>query len=242
MAGTNFILNSDHNHLVYLKEHKDPRGKYGRWITELEEFDYTIKYKADPFSGNRSADPIQSASEFENKIYAVIDNQTFVEQLRTEQNSDPLIHRAKQLISEGKTLDKGRLKRVQKQLRIENDLLTKSCRPLVPASLRKFIVAELRDTPNFGPDKIYALLKQHFFWPNMYGYASQFIKSCRICQQVKADTSPPKAPLTPMVIPEAPTQFISLDIAYMPQNNNGYQFILLIGDIFFLKIHPSRSP
>ena len=44
LAGTNFTLNSDHNLLVYLRKQKDPCGEYGRWITELEEFDYTVKY------------------------------------------------------------------------------------------------------------------------------------------------------------------------------------------------------
>ena len=32
-------------------------------------------------------------------------------------------------------------------------------------------------------------------------------------------------------------QFISLDIALMPQDNHGYQFVLLIGDIFSKFIH-----
>ena len=57
LAGTTFVFNSDHNPLVYLQAQKDPRGKFRRWITELEEYDYTVKYvqgvdniKADPFS------------------------------------------------------------------------------------------------------------------------------------------------------------------------------------------------
>ncbi len=36
----------------------------------------------------------------------------------------------------------------------------------------------------------------------------------------------------PMFIPNAPMQFVSLDIAYMPQDSNGYQYILLMGDVF----------
>ena len=66
---------------------------------------------------------------------------------------------------------------------------------------------------------------------------THFTRSCKTCQQVKCDTTPPKAPLIPMVIPEAPMQFISLDIAFMPQDNHGYQFVLLIGDIFSKFIH-----
>ena len=92
LAGTTFFLNSDHNPLVYLRAQKDPRGKFGRWIVELEEYDYTVKYvpgvdnvKADPFSPNRATDHAQPESLFDNKIYTVVDNQSFIEQLRTEQ-------------------------------------------------------------------------------------------------------------------------------------------------------------
>ena len=57
LAGETFVCNSDHNPLVYFRAQKDPHGKFGRWITELEKYDYTVKYvpgvdnvKADPFS------------------------------------------------------------------------------------------------------------------------------------------------------------------------------------------------
>ena len=67
---------------------------------------------------------------------------------------------------------------------------------------------------------------------NIFRYCSIFAKSCKVFQQVKCDSLAPKVPLIPMVIPNSPVQFISLDIAFMPQDNHGYQYVLLIGDIF----------
>ena len=43
LSGTEFILNLDHNPLMYLRSQKDPRGKFSRWILELEEFNYVVK-------------------------------------------------------------------------------------------------------------------------------------------------------------------------------------------------------
>ena len=169
-------------------------------------------------------------------IYTIVDNHTFLKQLRMEQNSDLVISKAKQIVLQGELIEKGRLKRIQKQLRIENDLFRKNGRPILPTSLQKFIVHEFHSTAYFGSDKIYAQLKLRFYWPNMYGYISFFIKSCTICQQVNCDTSPPKAPLISLVTPDAPMQFISLDIAYMPLYNHGCQFVLLI-DAFFFKVY-----
>ena len=76
------------------------------------------------------------------------------------------------------------------------------------------------------------MLKERLFWPNMFRCVHNFVSSGTLCQQVKPDTRPAKAPLVPMVIPTSPMQFISMDIAYLPKDRDSYQYILLIGDIF----------
>ena len=49
---------------------------------------------------------------------------------------------------------------------------------------------------------------------------------------MKAYQNPPKAPLLPMFIPKAPMQFVSMDIAYLPVDNDGYRYVFLMGDVF----------
>ena len=46
-----------------------------------------------------------------------------------------------------------------------------------------------------------------------------------------------------MFISNAPVQFVSLDIAYLPKDKNGYQCILLIGDVFskFIQAVPLKD-
>ena len=161
-----------------------------------------------------------------------MDNATFLAQLRQAQSSDPVISRAKRLVTAGEVILQGRFKRMQNQLRVEDDVLTKSGRPIVPASLRRFVLTEVHNVAHFGTDKTYALIKELFFWPNMYGHVKRFVTNCIHCQQTKCDTSPPKAPLLPMVIPDAPMQFIALDVSYMPKNNKGFEYFLIIGDLF----------
>ena len=102
LMSTNFTLNTDHNPLVYLRLQKDPRGKFARWIIELEEFNYTIKYipgikntKADTLSRNKAAKPTtQPLLDLEEKIYSVSINDTnFMQQLQEEQTKDLIITR-----------------------------------------------------------------------------------------------------------------------------------------------------
>ena len=165
------------------------------------------------------------------------DRERFREQLLSEQDADPVIRMARDIVLQGEKITAGRLKRVQSQLRVENGILLKSGRPVVPAPLRSFVTSHLHDIGHWGVEKTYALLKDRFYWPGMYSYTENFVHTCRTCQQTKCDTHPPKAPLVPMLIPEAPMQFVSIDIAYMPPDTDGYQYILLAGDIFSKFIH-----
>ena len=79
LAGTEFVIKTDHNPLVHLRDTKNPRGKFARWIAELEEYNYKIQYipgksntKADALSRNRNASEPLNICDFEDKIYTVI--------------------------------------------------------------------------------------------------------------------------------------------------------------------------
>ena len=127
--------------------------------------------KADALSRNDAASHHQPESEIEDKIYSLFStNKNFSTQVLEEQSIDPLIQNALQRIRNNTKLPKGRLKRVQHHLRIENKLLTTSGRPIVPPVLRKSVVREYHDIAYFGTDKITNLLKNRFNWPNMYHY------------------------------------------------------------------------
>ena len=121
-------------------------------------------------------------------------------------------------IQRSQPLSNGKYKRVQLQLRLVGGLLTKSGRPVIPPSLRKLIVTKMHNVAHFGTDKVYQLLKDRYYWPNMYNYIKAFSEGCETCQKTKCDSSPPKAPLVPMYIPQAPMQFVAIDIAFLPKD------------------------
>ena len=120
LAGTQFILNSDHNPLTYLRTQNDLRGKLARWLTELEGYDYVIKYipgklnlKADALSRNKAATPVQPPSEFEDKIYASFaSDNSFRFQLLEEQLKDPIISNTIDCIQRSPRISNGKYRRV----------------------------------------------------------------------------------------------------------------------------------
>ena len=106
---------------MHIRQQKDPRGKFGHWMAELEDYDYTVEYsqgkdnaKADILSRNPTANPSQPPSSFEeHNLSTAIENVTFVEQLRQEQDTDPLINKTQRLIAQGENIVAGLFKRVQ---------------------------------------------------------------------------------------------------------------------------------
>ena len=76
-AATTLILVSDHCQLQWLRKQKDPRGKYARWLLELESIPYTFVYRRGKDNGG--ADYLsridstydKSVNDFERFVYSL---------------------------------------------------------------------------------------------------------------------------------------------------------------------------
>ena len=240
LFGNRFTFRSDHNPLKNIRGKKDPRGKIANWLMELEEYDYQVEHI--PGKNNVVADCLSRSgtknepptSRLEDFVFLVSDD--FNEQLRTSQAEDVVVRRAIEDLSTFGHVKAGRLKRVSRQLRIEGDILTKSGRPVIPSSMYEYVVNEFHRggdaKSHFGVEKTYDILRDRFYWPNMFATVQNQLSSCKICQQCKADPKQPKAPLVPLITPSRPMDFISMDIAYMEPDDEGFRYILLIGCVF----------
>ena len=58
------------------------------------------------------------------------------------------------------------------------------------------------------------------------------MSTCSVCERTKCDIQAPKAPLLPLFEPDAPMQFTFIDLATLPEDDSGYKYILLMGDVF----------
>ena len=61
-----------------------------------------------------------------------------------------------------------------------------------------------------GIDKTLSLLKDKYYWPQMYKDVQNFVKSCRVCQVTKG-VSQNIGLYTPISIPKKPWSDISMD-------------------------------
>ena len=66
-AAESVIISSDQNPLVWLRQQRDPRGKFARWLLEMESLNYSVRYRRG--SENLAADYLsRSASSFDLEV------------------------------------------------------------------------------------------------------------------------------------------------------------------------------
>ena len=115
LIGSKFVIRSDHNPLTTLRKTKDPRGKFPRWLSELEELTFDVEYKPGklnvvPDALSRIVNPAEHEpiDELDEKIYsAFTEGENFKFQLRQEQCNDAVISDAKEKIEAGNKIKKG---------------------------------------------------------------------------------------------------------------------------------------
>ncbi len=76
--GGKFILRTDHKPLTYLRNIKEPKGKFSRWILFLEQFDFEIVYKQG--KTNYAADLLSRFPALENNLIATV-NEPYIKDI-----------------------------------------------------------------------------------------------------------------------------------------------------------------
>ena len=83
---------------------------------------------------------------------------------------------------------------------------------------------------HFGFNKTLHRIGKSFMWPNMRRMVKEFLQTCEVCQQYKADCMKPTGLLQPLPIPTQIWLEISMDFIEGLPNSNGHSVIMVIVD------------
>ena len=167
---------SDHNPLVWLRHQKDPRGKFSRWIQELEVFNYNIEHvkgvdnaPADFLSRTEcSIDyEINDTSEFfERNVYLANLQVDDRDEMRQRQVDDPLTSSAiSQLEASGKIFH-GQF-RNQLGMVLRDGLLCRGRKIVVLHCMKQEVISRIHREGHPGVDKTTRLTRNQFYWKRM---------------------------------------------------------------------------
>ena len=95
---------------------------------------------------------------------------------------------------------------------------------------------------HLGPERVYQLSKDRFYWPFMKNDIEHFIHNCCRCVKQKPKHLPTKEPLQP-ITSLSPFDLISVDFVHLEQSSGGYEYILVIVDHFtkFAQADPTKN-
>ncbi|KAB2624761.1 S ribonuclease [Pyrus ussuriensis x Pyrus communis] len=116
------------------------------------------------------------------------------------------------------------------------DLRATGVRMFVPSNveLKKEILDEAHISAyamHPGATKMYHTIRPFYYWPGIKREIAEYVSSCAVCQQVKAERKKPFGLLQPLPVPEWKWENITMDFVYkLPRTHNGFDGIWVIVD------------
>lgn len=239
IEGSRFTVITDHYSLCWLNKLNSPSGRLARWAVRLQQFDFDVihrkgKYHVVPDALSRSVPKID----------------TIEIQPETSDNWYCKLRRAVQINPER-----------YPAFRVVNGLLLKLApstyllpaeevdlwKIVVPKDQRTAVIRSAHDEPtsgHLGVFKTMARISQDYFWPKMLADVNRYVSRCTTCLKTKADNRRPIGRMGGHSKITKPWEAISVDIVGpLPRTKRGYQFILVISDLFskFVLTFPMRK-
>ncbi|UYV75353.1 K02A2.6-like [Cordylochernes scorpioides] len=224
--GRKFILITDHKPLVTILGSRSgiptlSTSRLQRWALILSAYTYDIKFRRTQYHGNAdllSRFPV-GCEEIPrlNNVYAlsyVEELPITAEEIATETEKDEVLSLAKFYTQQGwpeKVADHLRPYFQRKlELTVDGECLVWGMRVVIPPSLRIKMLNCLHETHS-GMNKMKAVARSHFWWPNLDTQIEFLVNKCRSCQQ--SQDGPNKGKWQPWKWSTRPWQRIHIDFA-----------------------------
>ena len=151
-----------------------------------------------------------------------------LEEIRRETRNDPSLQELKCVITLGWPEDKSKVApqvhpffSIRDELTIQDGLIFRGKRVVVPQSLRPMIKTKLHSS-HMGIDACLRRARESVFWPGFSAEIKQMVETCETCR--KFETSPQKEPLVSHDVPLRPWEKIGVDIFEL----NGKEYLTTV--------------
>jgi hypothetical protein len=234
LLGIPIIVYTDHRTLQNFDMQRDLSRRQLRWQEFMSQYDMTIVYI--PGEDNTVADALSQVPEGCYPREATSDLNVPGIHALLSITTDPSILRA---IQTGYDKDEFCKKVIASASSVQgvttsNGLWYIGDRLLIPhdGTLREDLFRLAHDTSgHFGADKLYATLRDAYYWPNMRrDLEKAYIPSCTKCLRNKSSTRKPTGPLHPLPIPDDRGDSVAMDFIGPLPLDDGFNCILSMTD------------
>jgi len=215
---------TDHQALRWLQKLESPTGRLGRWMLELQQYNFDVKYRRGRL--NRVADALSRLPV----VRAIRGPRcpwyhALLKQVRKQPEAHP-----------DYAIRRGKLFRHVLHSTDFRDLpASEQWKRCVPKPERAAIMSQLHDHPtagHLGIAKTIARATARFYWPRMSADIAKYVRACTNCLAYKASQERPAGLLhaTPV---KAPWEQVSVDlVGPLPRSTDGHTWLLVMQDRF----------
>ena len=276
LYGATFVVRTDNNPLTYILKSAKLDSTGHRWVAEIAQFNFSIKYRAG--KENIDADALSrlpqlkhtlvpadvilalcQAQEVDGWIHAIqLDKRntldftltgqqiTSVPCWKTEQQKDPIINIILDVLNNrrvpAKKLHDKNVKhflRHKKQLVLRDGVLYRKrlinnreqFQLVLPNAYHEQALRGVHDdVGHMGIDRSIQLLRERYFWPDMYSSLKNQISNCQKCILRKVPPNQ-RAPLV-NIITTQPLKLLCIDFLSLEPSKGGIENVLVITDHF----------
>ena len=250
IEGEKFTIITDHSALQWLLTRKNPTGRLGRWVQELQGYDFEVIHRKGTCNVVPDAlsrmfeDTEKSEGKSESEILAIsIIKETTDEWYKKRYNQIP---KHPKRYKDWKIFN-GNIYRYRPAADIDGIMTDLDAWKLVvPEEKRAEILFEAHDEPTSGhpgKERTYQKIAQNYFWMGMYEDCAKYVKECLIFQQFKNDQRAKIGFIRTREITR-PWQGMCTDLmGELPRSNSGNKYLLIFENMFsrFIICTPIKS-
>ena len=236
LYGAKFSIVSDHEPLKWLFDKPITKGRLARWQLKIKEYDGLMSLNYRPGNNNQNADFLSRMPLLDEvrdppsaDVVPILDNEVSTEDLKQFLRNDLGVQKCRHRLQE------------------RNELLWFKNRLYVPEVLRQRVMESFHgaeDTAHLGVQKVYSVISQKCYWPNMLTDIQEFIRGCVPCGLAKEETRPSEVQIQNSSGASYPFEKVAFDFTGpFPPSADGNRFLLVAVDQFsrFVYVLPTRT-
>jgi transposase InsO family protein len=243
-AAPSVILLCDHNPLVWIRKQKDARGKFGRWLNELEGVSYEIRYRQGkdnigPDCLSRAPCPVDAAvndeSSFESTVYRVVGKPDLLEKIVVAIGSDEMLQKVLRQLQCGDVNE-------FEGYSLDGDHLVFGKRLVIPQAMVREVIQMVHGEKHLSTESTLRDVAKLYSFKGMSAAVDAICKCCAICQHAKRSQKLKEPMQEYQLCKWEPRYAVAMDIATLPWAD-GHRYFLLIVDLFarFVELVPLRN-